>query len=470
VKRRWKVLLGMVGGLVVLLAINTIVVDSETKPAAITAQGAQILHLPGGDMQVLDTPARSEHPGAPIVLIPCYACSLHWYERLAPMLAGDHRVIRLDLLGEGGSAKPANGYSMESEAQLVAAALNKLGVQGAVVVGHSLGGAVATSLAQQASQLVDRLVIIDEAPDNSFGSLPFLARLGYVPVLGEALRRVVLDSIVKDNYGSAFAPGYDMSSGFDDPNQVVDDFRDMTYTSYDDLAGAEDDFASAEPLDARIRSAAVPLEVIFGTEDQIWDNPQEAADAYRSVPGSEIELVKGAGHSPNVEKPGETARLIEKFAAGAGPAPVPKKKPVPPKPPKKPGGTCGPPRVKEIKALIREPKPGSTVGNPVAIHIASALPRCAINVTFSVDGQPYGYKTAKGPAAGTPRSPITLKRLRLHGKALRRYERSPSCNSGRSLYFRAELAAGRHILRVSGCPRTSKDPTTVPASVRFRVR
>jgi len=319
-KRRWKVLIAIGIGLVLLLTINTIVVENETKPATLTADGGQILRLPGGDLQVVDTAAQGANPGAPIVLLPCYACSLHWYDRLVPLLERDHRVIQIDLLGEGGSAKPASGYSMESEAQLVAAALVKLKVQGAVVVGHSLGAAVATSLAQQASQLVDRLVIIDQAPDNSYGGTPFLAKLGYVPVIGEALRRIVLDSIVKDTYGVAFAPGYDISSGFQNPDQVVSDFHAMTYTSYADLASGEDEFESAEGLDARIRSAAVPLMVIFGTEDQIWDSPspQAAADAYRTVPGAEIAMIKGAGHSPNVEKPAQTAALIREFAANPG--------------------------------------------------------------------------------------------------------------------------------------------------------
>ncbi len=342
-KRRWKVLLGLLAGLVVLLAINTIVVDSETNPAGVNADGGKIVHLSGGDLQVVDTPAQSAHPGATIVLLPGYSASIHWFDHLAPLLAKGHRVVEIDPLGQGGSAKPASGYSMDNEGQLVAAALNKLGVQGAVVVGHSMGGAIATSLAQQASQLVDRLVIIDQAPDNSFGSLPFLARLGTFPVIGQALRRIAIDSVIKSGYEDAFAPGFDMSSGFDNPNQVVDDYRAMTFTSFNDLASSEDDFEDAEPLDSRVRSAAVPLQVIFGTEDQLWDNPspQAAANAYQSVPGAKIAMIRGAGHSPNVEKPGQTAAIIERFAKGAAP-PVARKKPAskppsPPKPSKKAG-------------------------------------------------------------------------------------------------------------------------------------
>jgi pimeloyl-ACP methyl ester carboxylesterase len=480
-KRRWKVLIAIGIGLVALLIVNTIVVDSETKRAAITADGAKILRLPGGDLQVVDTAAKSPNPGAPIVLLPCYACSLHWYDSVVPLLERDHRVIAIDLLGEGGSAKPASGYSMESEAQLVAAALAKLRVQGAVVVGHSMGAAVATSLAQQASQLVDRLVIIDQAPDNSYGGTPFLAKLGYVPVLGEALRRIIFDSVVKDTYGAAFAPGYDISSGFQNPNQVVDDFRAMTYTSYADLAGGEDDFESAEGLDARIRSAAVPLMVIFGTEDQIWDkpDPETAANAYRSVPGAEIAMVKGAGHSPNVEKPAQTAALIREFAANPGDNTG---ETVPPniglggngggKSAEGPSA-CIPPKTKSIRAAIRSPKNRALVGKSFLVHVVTTEPpSCQASVSLAVDGTPYQVGAPVEPKRPAGRkNPLATKALHLTGaKAKRRYAQTPSCTTARSSYFKLAAPRGPHVLRIAGCPPGDKEATTEAASVLFTVR
>jgi pimeloyl-ACP methyl ester carboxylesterase len=408
------------------------------------------------------------------VLLPCYACSLHWYDRLVPLLSRDHRVIAIDLLGEGGSAKPADGYSMEAEAQDVASALGRLNVQGAVVVGHSLGGAVATSLAQQASQLVDRLVIVDEAPDSSYGSLPFLARLGYVPVLGEALRRMVLDSFVKSTYASAFAPGFDISSGFDNPNQVVDDFRAMTYTSYDDLASAADDFTKSEPLDSRIRTAAVPLLVIFGTEDQIWDDPKAAANAYDTVPGAKISMIKGAGHSPNVEKPDQTAALIERFAAGAGvvsPPPAHSGKPGPTA--KQSTGTksdtCRPPGVKQIR--VRASEAGNDHSSPVVVHVASLKPlNCQATFQISVDGKPYDIQGPSNPTrAAGPNNPFATKALRLSPKALKHYQRTPSCTTSRSSYFKLALPQGKHTVRIADCPHGKHAPSTVPATVDVTV-
>lgn len=316
-KRRWKILIALLIGIVALLIVNVFVVDGETKDAEVTLDGAEILNLPGGDVQVLE---EGSGAGAPIVLLHCYGCSMHWWDELAPLLAENHEVIRIDLLGFGGSQKPSSGYSIEEQAELVAGTLDRLNVQGAVVVGHSLGFSVATALAAQASQLVDRLVNIDEGPSSDYCSLPFIARLGYVPVLGQAIWRLTPSFAVKDAYAAAFAPGFDLADGFPDPDQVVNDYRAMTYTSYRDAYEEARDFSDATPLDERLRSIPVPLLSIFGTEDQICD-PETSQAAYESLPGAQIEEIKGAGHSPNVEKPEETARLIEAFAINAAPTP-----------------------------------------------------------------------------------------------------------------------------------------------------
>ena len=51
--------------------------------------------------------------------------------------------------------------------------------------------------------------------------------------------------------------------------------------------------------------------MIFGAQDEIVD--PESAQGYRTVPGARIVVLDGAGHSPHVERPDATARLIENF-------------------------------------------------------------------------------------------------------------------------------------------------------------
>jgi pimeloyl-ACP methyl ester carboxylesterase len=139
-------------------------------------------------------------------------------------------------------------------------------------------------------------------------------------VLGQLMNRVTPDVVIKDGFKQAFAPDYDIDSGFEDPDQVVEDLRDMTYTSFDETANAEQEYSDQIPLDQRLANSAVPLLVIFGDEDQIYD-AEEAIAAFEDVPGVETALVEGAGHSPNVEDPDETARLILKFASQVPNAP-----------------------------------------------------------------------------------------------------------------------------------------------------
>jgi pimeloyl-ACP methyl ester carboxylesterase len=303
VARRWKILLAAVAALVVLLAINTLIVEAETKPAAVTVPGGRILHLPGGDMQVLEKGPRR---APPIVLLHCFSCSIAWWQRMIPLLDRHHRVIALDLRGFGGSEKPESGYSMEDQAAFVAEALQRLGVHRATVAGHSLGGTVATALTEVPGDYVGRLVIVDQAPDERFATaIDFAEELTTAPVIGEALWQVIPDFAVKEGLQVAFAPGYET------PDEFVDGFDQMTYTSYasDDEESA---FLEAKPLNRRIERTGIPLLAIFGAEDQIYE-AEPALAVYAKVPGARTALIPGAGHSPNVEKPQRTAALVLKF-------------------------------------------------------------------------------------------------------------------------------------------------------------
>lgn len=307
-RRGWKILIAALLGLVALLAVNVVLTDGETKDAQITAPGGRLLTLPGGTVQVAEQGPRH---ASPIVLIHCFTCAIDWWDRLAPRIARSHRVVAIDLLGHGGSEKPGSGYTMEAQADLVAEAMRSLGVSAATVVGHSLGGTVATALPERAPRLVDRMAILDQAPDSSFGELDFEARLSLMPVIGQAAWRLAPDSSIESGLSQAFAPGYDV------PQAFLDDFHRMTFSAYHGSAEGETSYTDERPLNRRIAAAGpVPLLVMFGAEEQIYD-PRASLAAYTtSVPGAEGHLIPGAGHSPNVERPALTADLLLRFAAG----------------------------------------------------------------------------------------------------------------------------------------------------------
>jgi pimeloyl-ACP methyl ester carboxylesterase len=321
---RWlKIVLGVLAGLIVLLVLNAIAVSNQTKDAEVNVEGAEIIETSNGALQVLD---EGDPAGSPIVLIHCYTCSIEWWQKLTPLLTAEHRVLSVDLLGHGGSDKPGAGYSIEDQAAALAEALSSLGVQGATVVGHSLGGTVATGLAEQSPQLASKVVLIDKAPDDSFDDESFARKLGELPVVGQATQRLVAwapDSSVRDQYEEVFAPDFNIASGFENPDQVVDDLREMTYTAFTDVGDADSDYTGERALDERLSALGVPLLVIFGAEDQFYD-AEPASDRYADISGAQIELIQGAGHSPNVETPDQVAELILAFATPAAVQPAKK--------------------------------------------------------------------------------------------------------------------------------------------------
>lgn len=288
--------------LVALLGLNALVTGVETKSAEVTVEEGRIVSLPGGDLQVVD---RGPRGGPPIVLLHCFTCAIDWWDRMMPRLERAHRVVAVDLLGHGGSEKPSSGYTIESQADLVAEALGRLGVRDAMVVGHSLGGAVSVALAERSPQLVNRLVIIDTTPGGE-ADLGLLAKLTFTPVLGEALWRIKTDFATRKGLEVAFAPGFDV------PDAFVDDLNRMTFSSYDSADST--DYSDEESLGARMQATGKPLLVIMGSEEQIIDDPRATLARYaREAPGTIAKLIAGAGHSPNVEKPAQTAALVLQF-------------------------------------------------------------------------------------------------------------------------------------------------------------
>jgi non-heme chloroperoxidase len=116
--------------------------------------------------------------GRPVVLIHGYPLSGRaWDKQLQPLLAAGRRVITYDRRGAGGSSQPATGYDWDTFAADLAALIDKLGLEGVTLVGHSMGtGEVTRYLSSYGSAKVDRAVLIgpippflSQAPDNPDG-------------------------------------------------------------------------------------------------------------------------------------------------------------------------------------------------------------------------------------------------------------------------------------------------------------
>ena len=298
---RWLIGLGVV---VALLAVNTIVTDLETKSAQ-KGRGGKLVSVSGGELFYKDEGDRGDPV---VVLLHGFAASQRWWDRVTPdLVRRGLRVIRFDFLGPGRSEKPRDGYAPDEQARRIAEALGKLGVRRATVVGHSMGGTVASALVEESPRLVRRVAVIGSSPRPGYAELPFAGRLATWPVVGELARRFAPDQVIRAGIDSAFADDVDV------PDAFVDDLDGMTYSAYRKSRTEADDFSDERAPSERIADSGKRLLVIFGTEDDIVE--PKAADVWeKDVPGARVERLRGVGHSAQWERPREVVKFLLDFA------------------------------------------------------------------------------------------------------------------------------------------------------------
>jgi pimeloyl-ACP methyl ester carboxylesterase len=90
----------------------------------------------------------------------------------------------------------------------------------------------------------------------------------------------------------------------------------MTYRSYTATFRGYRDYLSARSIPERLARLGLPVLVIFGADDRRWRS--SSAANYREVPGARVEMLPGVGHTPMVEDPAATAKLLLEFAAAQG--------------------------------------------------------------------------------------------------------------------------------------------------------
>lgn len=289
---------------VVAIIANKFWVDSRTRVAA-PRDGGQIM-----DTNIVAANVRDEGAGPVIVLIHGFGAAIDWWDDIAPNLATDHRVIRLDLIGHGGTAAPRSGYSIERQAALVSAILDRLGVDRFTVIGHSMGGEVATALAEIKPERIECMVLIDSPPIPGT-AFTIMTDAYFKPFLGELLSHFESDRAIRDGLAQGFAPGFPV------PDKFVSDVKQLTYTAFRGAHDGSVAFREARPPYERIAALKPlpPLLAISGSRDAIV--PPDHLKFFERVPGAKVIMIDGAGHSPMVESPAKTLQAIRGFLGPA---------------------------------------------------------------------------------------------------------------------------------------------------------
>jgi len=150
-----------VAGMLVLGCRSSAIPDSQVFPAG-TPFRARTLVVDSTRLRIIDTGRGPAGPA--VVFIHGLGASMYsWRHQLEPVLAAGYRVIAFDNRGFGFSDRPARGYSNADYARLVVALLDSLGVDDAVLVGHSMGAAIAAEVALTHPDRARGLVLIGPA-------------------------------------------------------------------------------------------------------------------------------------------------------------------------------------------------------------------------------------------------------------------------------------------------------------------
>lgn len=101
--------------------------------------------------------------GSIIVLLHGYLSSSQYFKSLRKRLSKDHKVISVDLLGHGKSLhKKIDDYSLNTQIDALTHTLNDLvGDEKITILGHSMGGLIATGYAQRYPEKVNRLLLVN---------------------------------------------------------------------------------------------------------------------------------------------------------------------------------------------------------------------------------------------------------------------------------------------------------------------
>jgi pimeloyl-ACP methyl ester carboxylesterase len=172
-----------------------------------------------------------------------------------------------------------------------------------------MGGIVGTAMIQRHPGLVTRMMTIGTPPDVDSSTNPGpTQRLVVAPVIGPTVKRLASDDQVRAELERTFIRRVDV------PQALVDDIPRTTFTSFRESGREAHDYREAEPLPQRLARAGVPLTAVDGSRDRVVD--PDSLQEWRAVPGARVVLLRGLGHTPQVEAPRRTAALILTFAAG----------------------------------------------------------------------------------------------------------------------------------------------------------
>jgi pimeloyl-ACP methyl ester carboxylesterase len=246
--------------------------------------------------------------GPPLVLLHGLWGGLNEWQPIIDPLAETHRVIVMDFIGFHGSDKPDVRYHNALLAQFLVGFIEALGLADVTLMGHAMGANAATYAAVHHPGVISALVLVDGAgyrnPDRDLSQPPSAGMLRF--------RRIATGSSLNATRGL-------LTRRVADPALITDEWVEEAFGLWVRSAGAIGDMLleGGDLTEEEMRQIALPTLVIWGAEDKVF-SPDNAERLRADIAGSEIRIIEGSGHLPQIEKTAEFLDAVQLFLGQLG--------------------------------------------------------------------------------------------------------------------------------------------------------
>jgi pimeloyl-ACP methyl ester carboxylesterase len=261
--------------------------------------------IAGVRLHYVDLPAND--PDAPVIVF-IHGASGNLRDPLLafrPSLVGQFRLIFVDRPGHGYSTRGPNDVSAPlAQAEIIHQLIESLGIDRAVIVGHSWGGAVAAAYAVHFKQATAGLMLLAPATNPWPGGLDWYYGVATTPIVGQIFVRTLVMPVGQMEMKTAFQgvfgptpvpPVYNAESG------VALVLRPSEF-----LANAEDVInlkANVIAMAPHYREITAPTIIFAGAKDTVVRNDLHADVLARDIPGAQLFTIENAGHMPQFADP-----------------------------------------------------------------------------------------------------------------------------------------------------------------------
>ncbi|GHD86102.1 alpha/beta fold hydrolase [Streptomyces naganishii] len=252
-----------------------------------------------GALLTYDDEGPRDGDGVPLVFVHGWTADRHRWDHQLDHFSAGRRVVRLDLRGHGESGG-AGSRTIEAAAADVVALLDHLKIERCALVGHSMGGMIAQTIALAHPERVERLALV-----GSISRMTYSRGRG---LLMAASTLVPFKLFVAANIQRAFAPGHPREDIRRHIRASAATPREVVMTCYSAMR-------AFDVLD-RLGEIRVPVLLVHGYHD-IQLPVRQMLRMAKAYPDAEVRVID-AGHEIPLEKPAELTAALDRFLTARG--------------------------------------------------------------------------------------------------------------------------------------------------------